>query len=40
VSQRHDRCGRGIFAFGDVAFQGSLGANPPTRPVVAVALMR
>jgi hypothetical protein len=28
----------GIFTFGDVAFHGSLGANPPARPIVAVAL--
>jgi plastocyanin len=28
----------GIFTFGDVAFHGSLGANPPAAPVVAVAL--
>jgi hypothetical protein len=27
----------GIFAFGDVPFRGSLGANPPSVPVVAVA---
>jgi Tol biopolymer transport system component len=30
----------GIFAFGDVAFHGSRAANPPPRPVVAVALKR
>ena len=30
----------GIFAFGNVAFHGSLGASPPSRPVVGVALMR
>jgi hypothetical protein len=30
----------GIFAFGDVPFHGSLGATPPPRPVVAVALKR
>ena len=30
----------GIFAFGDVAFHGSLGSVPPPRPVVAVALVR
>lgn len=30
----------GIFSFGNVKFHGSLGANPPVRPVVAVALMR
>jgi hypothetical protein len=29
----------GIFSFGSVKFHGSLGANPPSRPVVAVALM-
>jgi hypothetical protein len=28
----------GIFAFGNVPFHGSLGANPPAFPVVAVAL--
>jgi hypothetical protein len=28
----------GVFSFGDVAFSGSLGANPPPSPVVAVAL--
>jgi hypothetical protein len=30
----------GIFTFGDVAFRGSLGDNPPPRPVVAVAAVR
>jgi hypothetical protein len=30
----------GIFSFGNVAFHGSLGANPPASPVVAVALRR
>jgi hypothetical protein len=29
----------GIFAFGNVRFHGSLGANPPSSPVVAVALL-
>jgi hypothetical protein len=29
----------GIFSFGDVAFHGSLGANPPASPVVSVALL-
>ena len=29
----------GTFAFGDVAFHGSLGANPPASPVVSVALV-
>jgi hypothetical protein len=29
----------GIFAFGDVPFQGSLGADPPTNPIVGVALL-
>jgi hypothetical protein len=29
----------GIFAFGDVAFHGSLGAHPPTTPVVGAALL-
>jgi uncharacterized delta-60 repeat protein len=28
----------GIFSFGDVAFHGSLGGNPPSKPVVSVAL--
>ena len=28
----------GIFSFGNVAFHGSLGANPPSSPVVSVAL--
>jgi hypothetical protein len=28
----------GIFSFGNVAFHGSLGANPPASPVVSVAL--
>jgi hypothetical protein len=30
----------GIFAFGDVPFHGSQAANPPPKPVVAVALKR
>jgi Fibronectin type III domain len=30
----------GTFAFGDVAFHGSLGSNPPASPVVSVALVR
>jgi len=28
----------GIFSFGDVAFHGSLGSNPPSKPVICVAL--
>jgi len=28
----------GIFSFGSVAFHGSLGANPPSSPVISVAL--
>jgi len=28
----------GIFSFGNVAFHGSLGANPPSSPVISVAL--
>ena len=28
----------GIFSFGNVAFHGSLGANPPSSPIVSVAL--
>jgi hypothetical protein len=27
----------GIFSFSDKAFAGSLGANPPSRPIVSVA---
>jgi hypothetical protein len=27
----------GVFAFGDVAFRGSLGAAPPPSPITAVA---
>lgn len=30
---------RGIFAFGNVKFHGSLGGNPPPSPVVAAALL-
>jgi hypothetical protein len=30
----------GIFNFSDKAFAGSLGGNPPSRPIVAVAAMR
>jgi hypothetical protein len=30
----------GIFAFGAVAFHGSLGATPPSHPIVAVALTK
>lgn len=29
----------GIFAFGDAAFRGSLGAQPPPIPIVAVAAL-
>jgi hypothetical protein len=29
----------GIFSFSDRPFSGSLGGNPPTRPVVAVAAL-
>jgi hypothetical protein len=30
----------GIFAFGNLPFHGSLGANSPASPVVAVALLQ
>jgi hypothetical protein len=30
----------GIFNFSDKVFSGSLGGNPPARPIVAVAAMR
>ncbi len=30
----------GIFAFSDKPFAGSLGATPPTRPIVSVAAAR
>jgi hypothetical protein len=30
----------GIFAFSDTPFAGSLGADPPSRPIVAVAAAR
>ena len=29
----------GVFSFSDKAFAGSLGANPPARPIVAVAAL-
>jgi hypothetical protein len=30
----------GLFNFSDKQFSGSLGGNPPSRPIVAVAAMR